>query len=365
VINLKITKPTLLLNEKQVRKNIQDLVNKAKNSNVRFRPHFKTHQSISIGRWFREYGVTAITVSSLDMAQYFSKDGWNDIILAVPVNITQLSLINELASNVRLGILVESTESAKHIIEQINTSLDIWIEIDQGYHRTGVTDFNKIMEIMKILTKNDNLNIRGLLTHAGHTYKTKSIEEIRNIHTSSVADLIKQQRGLKKLGFDLELSIGDTPSCALIEKFDAIDEIRPGSFVFFDLTHVKLGVTEEESVAICVACPVIAKYPERNEIVIYGGAIHLSKEFLLTPTGDQFYGKVALFYGEKWNESIPEVVVSSISQEHGIIRGPSSTIDSISIGDILVILPIHSCLTANLFSSYLTLEGKTIGKFSW
>ena len=45
---------------------------KARSAHVRFRPHFKTHQSLEIGRWFREFGVDAITVSSVGMAAFFA-----------------------------------------------------------------------------------------------------------------------------------------------------------------------------------------------------------------------------------------------------------------------------------------------------
>jgi D-serine deaminase-like pyridoxal phosphate-dependent protein len=75
VLILKITKPTLIIDEAQVKANIQKMVKKCILNNIRFRPHFKTHQSIRIGKWFRKEGVRKITVSSVDMARYFAEDG--------------------------------------------------------------------------------------------------------------------------------------------------------------------------------------------------------------------------------------------------------------------------------------------------
>ena len=49
------------------------MARKAKDNGLIFRPHFKTHQSIEIGEWFRESGVNKITVSSLTMANYFGR----------------------------------------------------------------------------------------------------------------------------------------------------------------------------------------------------------------------------------------------------------------------------------------------------
>jgi D-serine deaminase-like pyridoxal phosphate-dependent protein len=35
-------------------------------------------------------------------------------------------------------------------------------------------------------------------------------------------------------------------------------------------------------------------------------------------------------------------------------------VEEVKSGDILGILPVHSCLTANLMKSYMTLEGEAI-----
>ena len=42
---MQIETPTLLLNEAIARRNIERMANKARQNGVRFRPHFKTHQS--------------------------------------------------------------------------------------------------------------------------------------------------------------------------------------------------------------------------------------------------------------------------------------------------------------------------------
>ncbi len=47
-----ITKPTLLLDEDIARANIERMAQKARNHNLTFKPHMKTHQSAQIGEWF-------------------------------------------------------------------------------------------------------------------------------------------------------------------------------------------------------------------------------------------------------------------------------------------------------------------------
>ena len=104
-----IIKPTLFIDEKKCRENINNMFSKVKTNKLEFRPHFKTHQSLEIGSWFKEVGVTKITVSSLSMAEYFSTQ-WNDITIAFPTNILEIETINTLAKKITLNLSIENEE---------------------------------------------------------------------------------------------------------------------------------------------------------------------------------------------------------------------------------------------------------------
>ncbi|MBW6460253.1 MAG: alanine racemase, partial [Bacteroidales bacterium] len=160
---------------------------------------------------------------------------------------------------------------------------------------------------------------------------------------------------------ELLISIGDTPSCSLVEDFSGVDEIRPGNFVFYDLMQYSLGACTLEQVSVALACPVVGKYPHRNEIVIHGGAIHFSKDFLYKSSGERIYGYVVKIGDKEWSKPVPGAYLSSLSQEHGIVRANREFIDEIRLGDVVGVLPVHSCLTANLMKAYLTLDGEAIG----
>lgn len=97
-----IKHPTLLLDEQRCRANIRLMAEKARRNNVRFRPHFKSHQSAIIGEWFREEGVRAITVSSVGMASYFAEAGWDDITVAFPVNLREMDEIDRVISSLTM-----------------------------------------------------------------------------------------------------------------------------------------------------------------------------------------------------------------------------------------------------------------------
>jgi D-serine deaminase-like pyridoxal phosphate-dependent protein len=159
------------------------------------------------------------------------------------------------------------------------------------------------------------------------------------------------------------ISFGDTPSCSMVEDLHDVDEIRPGNFIFFDCTQLRIGSCNEEDIAVAVACPVVARHPERHEIVVYGGAIHLSKDFF-EENGSRAYGCVALPQGNGWGPLLEGAYVASLSQEHGIIRMPIDVLAKVQVGDVLYVLPAHSCLTVDLFPYYLTLTGEKIQKLN-
>jgi D-serine deaminase-like pyridoxal phosphate-dependent protein len=185
--------------------------------------------------------------------------------------------------------------------------------------------------------------------------------EIIRIYNDTLEKLLQLKKQFSFPGFSPLISVGDTPSCSAVNDFNGADEIRPGNFVFYDVMQVELGSCSISDIAVALACPVVSVHTERNEFVIYGGAIHLSKEFLTDSKGKRYYGKVVKLLKEGWTEPLPETFVQSLSQEHGVISTSPDVMPEIRISDVIGILPVHSCLTAYQMNKYFTLDGKSIG----
>lgn len=357
-----ITTPTLFVNKDRAVKNIERMAEKAQTSGVRFRPHFKTHQSTEIGEWFRDFGVHSITVSSLDMALYFAEQGWNDITVAFPVNIREFDKINYLATRIKLNLLIESIEVVKFLANHVTSSIQLWIKIDTGYNRTGVAwnNFDEILPVADEIGQLPLMTLRGILTHSGHTYKASTKDAVKKIYSDTIFKMKEVKERLLSAGSDsLEISIGDTPTCSVVENLGGADEIRPGNFVFYDAMQLAIGSCAEEEIAVAVACPVVAKHGDRREIVIHGGAVHLSKDFILE-NSRRIFGRIALPSDAGWSSVIPDCYVSSLSQEHGIVKASETLLTQINVGDIVMVVPVHSCLTANLMRVYQTLQNEKI-----
>ena len=120
------------------------------------------------------------------------------------------------------------------------------------------------------------------------------------------------------------------------------------NFIFYDLMQYKIGSCSLADIAVVLACPVVGKNSSRNEILIYGGAIHFSEEFLQFDNGVNYYGEIIHPGDNVRSMPVENTYVSRLSQEHGIIKTTPEHFDSFNVGDIIGVLPVHSCLTANL-----------------
>jgi D-serine deaminase-like pyridoxal phosphate-dependent protein len=145
-----------------------------------------------------------------------------------------------------------------------------------------------------------------------------------------------------------------------VDNLGEVDEIRPGNFVFYDLMQYALGACGIGDIAVAVACPVVGRSLSRNEVIIYGGAVHLSKEFMYRSNGERIYGNMVLFDEKGWSRPVTGSYVANLYQEHGIIHTTKDIVEGLRIGDTIGILPVHACLTANLLKGYQTLDGESI-----
>jgi D-serine deaminase-like pyridoxal phosphate-dependent protein len=364
---LKITKPAFVVDKQICLANIERMAMKAKTHGMRFRPHFKTHQSADIGEWFRPFGVDAITVSSVSMASYFADHGWEDITIAFPVNLHETEEINRLAAKIRINLLVENEFSLSHLIKELSAPVGMYIEIDTGYHRTGIDAIKtrRLDQLMDLMKNHRLVTFKGFLSHTGQTYAAASREEIISRHSDALMKMRSLKAHYQSDWPDLEISLGDTPACSVCDNWNGADEIRPGNFVFYDLMQLQTDSCRAEDIAVKIICPVVSKSIVRNEAVVYGGAVHLSKEFIIGPNGKKCYGALLSLSEEGQQKEISKTMwVSGLSQEHGIIRGEFEEIRRMQPGDLLEIIPVHSCLAADLAGSYLTTEGELLHKMN-
>ncbi len=364
----RISQPTLLLDTAKARTNLERVVAKCRAAGVVLRPHVKTHQSRMIGRWFRDIGIDRIAVTNTGMARYFLEDGWTDITIAMPVNLREASVIDELAARADLGIVVVDPTTLNTLANKIRQPVRVWIKIDVGTHRTGLdpADLGQLDHMITLTESWPALRLAGFMAHAGHAYRAHARDEVQAIHQETLRILTALKERYVSAHPGLQLSVGDTPAAGYLDDFGPVDEFRPGNFIFYDLMQAQIGACSVDDIAVAMACPIIAQHKDRHQWVIHGGAIHFSKDYLVMADGRPCYGQFVLGENAGWRTSAPGVELPqlvSLSQEHGIVQCSPEMFSLSAVGDMSLWLPVHSCLTADAMGGYLTTAGERVDHY--
>jgi D-serine deaminase-like pyridoxal phosphate-dependent protein len=354
-----IASPTLLIDEKITRTNLKKMADKAEALGKKLVPHWKTAQSRIVGNWAKDCGIREVTASSISLAEYLCGQGWDCIHIAFPFNIREIPRLNRIAAAQGISVQVVNAATAKALAEGLTERVEFFVELDAGYGRTGIQATQEA-ELEAILTQangSEFLKFKGFYIHPGHTYYGKDTDKI---HLESQEALAKMKAKYLHRYPNLVTRLGDTPGCAVRSEFGEVDELGPGNFVFFDLMQVQLGSCTKEEIAVCLAVPVVDVRKDRKEILIHGGGVHLAKDVLINEDGSKNFGEIVLLHENGWSIPSHRSFVKSISQEHGIVQASDELLASVQVGDLLGVLPVHSCMTADCMGSYLSLNGQVV-----
>lgn len=354
-----IITPSLLLDLDRVKQNAARISEVAIRNGARLRPHIKTHKCIEVAKIQTAGHNGAITVSTLAEARDFAANGFTDITYAVPIEPGKFDgAIELLRSGVKLNLLTDSLEATQLLDEasgRAGAKFDVFVKIDCGTHRVGVEPHTaEAVEIPRQLSNAKNLNFAGILTHAGHSYDVKTVEEIKAIARHERDVMVEHAAKLRDMGIDVPtVSIGSTPTINHIDHLEGIDEVRPGNYIFFDNYQATLGSCSFDDTALTVLAAVAHRDASRRKIVIDAGGIAMSKDrgpVHLDP--ECGYGRVLDLDGQP-----VDLKLDSLSQEHGVMHAADdATFNRFKIGDRVRILANHSCMTAAQHTHYNVLE---------
>lgn len=347
----KIYEPTLLIDLEKLKANVSKMKAKCEANGLKLLPHFKTHQSAAIGHIIKEQGIEGITVSSIKMARYFANNGFERIHLALPPIQSQREELERLSQKVNLSVNVSQYAHLKPIE---GLKIKVLIDLDPDYGRTGIdiNDLESFKRFHDSILENKGLELLGVYVHNGASYKARI--EIDKLHTK-VLEKLANVRNV--LGNEMNVFFGDTPGCSVANNFVGITHITAGNFVFYDLMQESFAACWESDIAICMACPIIEKHEGKNEFIIHGGAVHFSKDRMLNKHGLTIYGKMVHLSNNSWSSSIRGCNLISLSQEHGIIKVNNDVFEQYKVGDVIGILPVHSCLTADSMRQFISFDG--------
>ncbi|MGB8954854.1 MAG: alanine racemase [Tumebacillaceae bacterium] len=344
--------PLVVVHRDILRKNIADMADFAKKHGVLLRPHLKTHKTLEIARQQLEHGAVGLTCAKLGEAEVFLEAGFTDLLIAFPLvgQAKQRRLFDLIAHfpHAKIATLADSRELAGELSAQAaqrGVILPVWVKVDSGLRRVGVLPGAPAVELAQQVESLPGLQYEGLLTHAGHSYGASSPEQVREIGLQEAECLLDSARKLPAGAGGV--SVGSTPTVRVSGAVPGVTEIRPGNYVFCDATQVRLGVTTPERCALRVFARIVSR-PAPDRLVIDAGAKTLALD--KGAHGTDAVAGYGLIVGYE------DAVIERLSEEHGVIRIPAAS--PLQAGDLLEIIPNHSCPVANLTDELFVLDDR-------
>ncbi|MBB5514451.1 D-serine deaminase-like pyridoxal phosphate-dependent protein [Rubricella aquisinus] len=334
--------PCLILDEGRLRANATRMLDHCAARGVMLRPHAKTAKSVEVSLIATGGRRSGLTVSTLKEAEHFAQAGFDDLLYAVgitPNKFAHVARIN--ATGQRLTLIVDSLAMAR-AIAQSDLPNPVMIEIDSGEHRGGLPfDDPAIVEIARAL----GAQLRGVMTHAGQSYATDDIHDVRQMAEGEVHAATTAAAAIRAAGMAVQdVSIGSTPTVIHAPSLDGVTEVRAGIYLFYDLCQYARNICTLDDIAMTVLSSVIGHNRAAGVITLDAGALAMSKDI-----GAQKHLPDA-GYGWLCDPETMERLglnIAVVHQEHGTVRVPDeSWFERLPIGAMVRVLPVHACLTA-------------------
>lgn len=344
--------PALVFDLDVVEGNITEMAVVARTAGVRLRPHTKTHKSPEIARMQLDAGAAGITVAKLGEAEVMVDAGIDDVLVAYPlVGDRKLARLRALLERARIRTSTDSVEVADglgRVGRDLGRDVPVLVEVDTGLHRVGVMPGTPTVDLVRRIAGVTGIEVVGLLTHAGHAYRSAGPDELRAAAEREGLDLVETAAACAAAGIELrELSVGSTPTARIVADVPGVTEIRPGTYVFNDVQQMRLGVATEATCAATVLTTVVA-HPTEERFVLDAG----SKAF----TSDG--GDGPPFPGRGVVVGRPELRLDFMNEEHAV--GHRTGADDVRIGERLRVIPLHVCSTVNMFDVAVGVRGDVV-----
>lgn len=165
--------PALLIYKDHVASNIQTMIKIAGDAS-RLVPHVKTHKMAEIVKMQLESGISQFKCATIAEVEMLTNAGAKNILLAYQLNDAKakrfLVLIKKYPE-IEFASLIDNYSSAKmlnDLFQKENLMANVFIDVDSGMHRTGITPGDSLFDLYMQLDKLPNIRCLGLHIYDGH-----------------------------------------------------------------------------------------------------------------------------------------------------------------------------------------------------
>ena len=361
--------PALVLDLDALDRNIERMAMFTRRTGMRWRPHAKAHKSAALALLLMRAGAVGVCVQKTSEAECLARLGVHDIYLSneviAPPKLDRVAvLVRQLAADKgRLGIAVDSTVGVQRLADALRlasadapASIDVFVEIDIGQHRCGVTPGPVAVLLAREIAKHPALRFAGLQAYHGGAQHIRSVAD-RRAAIGQSADLVRQTVALlRAAGFAVPLVTGGgTGSFALEAETGVWGELQCGSFLFMDADY---SANEDAAdVADGEAAPDAVRF--EHSLFVQSQIMSVSADHAVCDAGHKSHAI---------DSGLPKVfdlgaghglVYGNGGDEHGVLRRADdpSAATLPALGDLIWLIPGHCDPTVNLHDRMVGVRG--------
>lgn len=354
---IELETPHAVVDAARLRANISRVAQYCRQYGLGLRPQVKTHKCPDIAADQLEAGAAGLTVTTAREAEVMAQVSNNLLIAYPPVDPLRIERIVRLTEQVQVTIALDSAESLRRLQSAMSQYyanrggsaeiVNVLIEVDLGARRTGVSTTSELVKLAEMAQIGSGTRFAGLLIHPGHVENARAedpyLEALAPSQDGPVAEKVRamsqQLRQYLEALNDVGLAAGvvsggNTPLLFYSHLVPELTEVRPGTYVYCDRDTATQGVFGWQDCAYSILATVISTQVP-GQCVVDAGTKALAKGQL-----DGIAGYGALL-------DRPEVIVSRLSEEYGILD-LSRTEWVPHVGDRVRIVPNHVCVSLHL-----------------
>jgi len=221
------------------------------------------------------------------------------------------------------------------------STVGVLVDLDVGFHRTGMQSPKDVLELAQSVTRTKGLRLDGVMCFPG---QIKNPAEQQDQTLAPISALVAEAIDvLKHAGLEVKIvSGGSTPSAYQSHLVPALTEIRPGTYIYNDMSVVSGGFCKLEDCAVQVECTVVSDAVP-GKFVIDAGTKTLTSDRRMIDPETAGHGHIVEY---------PQAKIVRLSEEHGEVDA-SKCDRRPRLGERVHVIPNHICPCINLHDSVM------------
>jgi D-threonine aldolase len=345
-----VPSPALLVDPDRVEENLRRMV-RTVGSVDRLRPHVKTHKLPQLVALQVELGITRCKCATISEAEMAVRAGASDILLAAqPVgpNIGRFVALTRAFPEARFSTILDDIDIARALGEAAlaaELTLDVFIDIDVGQHRTGIGTGPAALEFCRAILGIGGLRFSGLHAYDGHLRQRDPGERTRAVEEA--------WRGVFRLRDDLALLTGrgpaliggGTPTFPIHARNPDI-ECSPGTCTLWDAGYAD-GFPDLDFLHAAALLTRVISRPIPDRICLDLGHKAVASEMP--------HPRVVF-------PALPDAIPVVHSEEHLVLE--TSRAAEFPVGSVLYGIPWHICPTVALHGTvHVVKDGRAVAEW--